>query len=138
MISVGKDEKIEMKMEKHWMYWVFPIIFIVTIPLALYRLIRYKVDEIVLTNRKFYISAGFISKEMIVTPIDKINNIYYEIGILGRMFGYGTLCISSGGVASAYPYIKKPQDAQMAIENVMQQLEETKNQKLAKTLSGNQ
>ena len=134
MISVSSDEKVVMNLEKHWMYWIFPIITIVGIILIPYRLARFYVDKIVLTNKKFYVSAGLISKEVITTPIDKITNIYYETGLLGRIFGYGTIFVQSGA-ASGYAYIKKPEKVQHAIEDAMRELENEKNKKLASSLN---
>ena len=134
MISIGSDEKVVMNLKKHWMYWILPIITIIGVLVIPYRLARFYVDKIVLTNKKFYVSAGLISKEVIATPIDKINNIYYETGLLGRIFGYGTIFVQSGAV-SGYPYIKNPENVQRAIEDSMRELENEKNKKLVASLN---
>ena len=106
MVSVSSEETVVMNLEKHWMYWVLPIITVIGVLVIPYRLARFYIDKIVLINRKFYVSAGLISKEIITTPIDKITKIYYETGLLGRIFGYGTIFVQSGA-ASGYSYIKK-------------------------------
>ena len=134
MISLSPDEKIVMNLEKHWMYWILPIITIIGIIFIPYRIARFYVDKIVVTNKKFCVSAGLVSKEIITTPLDKITNIYYETGILGRIFGYGTIFVVSGA-ASGYSYIKNPDKVQHSIENAIQELENEKNRKLANSLN---
>ena len=55
MISIGSDEKVVMNLEKHWMYWILPIITIIGVLVIPYRLARFYVDKIVLTNRNIHI-----------------------------------------------------------------------------------
>ena len=73
-------------------------------------------------------------KEIVITPLDKITNIYYETGILGRIFGYGTIFVQSGA-KSGYSFIKNPDKVQHAIEYAMQKLDNEKSRKLSNSLN---
>ena len=127
MISLGKDEKTVYVLKKHWLYFILiPLVAIVCsfgilFPVLLYRLARYKFDEIVVTNQKFHIRIGLINKEVASTPLKNINNVTFQQGLFGRIFGYGTVNIHSAAGVSSYSYIINPELAKAAIEQAIAQ-----------------
>ena len=130
MISMAKDEQMILEIKKHWAYWAFPLLFTiltggVLLPWFIYRLLRYFMDEIIVTNPKFYVSTGVIAKDVISTPITKINNVYYGVSFFGRILGYGTLYVQSGALlgGSGYSGITNPEQAYNAVENAIEQAE---------------
>src|SRR4029078_8447086 len=46
------------------------------------------------TNRRFIKRSGFISKEGPTTPLNRISGVDFEIGVIDRIFGCGTLVVS--------------------------------------------
>jgi uncharacterized membrane protein YdbT with pleckstrin-like domain len=46
------------------------------------------------TNRRFIKRSGLISKEGRTIPLNRISGVDFEIGIIDRIFGCGTLVVS--------------------------------------------
>ncbi len=46
------------------------------------------------TNRRFIKRSGFISKEGRTIPLNRISGVDFEIGVIDRVFGCGTLVVS--------------------------------------------
>jgi uncharacterized membrane protein YdbT with pleckstrin-like domain len=46
------------------------------------------------TNRRFIARSGFIAKEGRTIPLNRISGVDFEIGIIDRIFGCGTLVVS--------------------------------------------
>lgn len=124
MINLGNNEQEVLQVEKHWMYFFWPLIItlitsFVASPWLIYRLLRYYFDEIIITTKKFHISIGIISKDAISTPLSNVNNVSYSQGVIGRMLGYGTIYVQSAAQAggSGYSYIKNPDFVKATLEN---------------------
>ena len=46
------------------------------------------------TNRRFLARSGFIAKEGRTIPLNRISGVDFEIGVIDRIFGCGTLVVS--------------------------------------------
>ncbi|MDQ1103667.1 PH domain-containing protein [Nocardioides zeae] len=46
------------------------------------------------TNRRFIARSGFIAKEGRTIPLNRISGVDFEIGVVDRIFGCGTLVVS--------------------------------------------
>jgi uncharacterized membrane protein YdbT with pleckstrin-like domain len=46
------------------------------------------------TNRRFMKRSGFIAKEGRTIPLNRISGVDFEIGIIDRLFGCGTLVVT--------------------------------------------
>jgi uncharacterized membrane protein YdbT with pleckstrin-like domain len=46
------------------------------------------------TNRRFVKRSGFIAKEGRTIPLNRISGVDFEIGVVDRVFGCGTLVVS--------------------------------------------
>jgi uncharacterized membrane protein YdbT with pleckstrin-like domain len=46
------------------------------------------------TNRRFIKRSGFIAKEGRTIPLNRISGVDFEIGVIDRVFGCGTLVVS--------------------------------------------
>ena len=126
MILIGKDEQEILRFKKHWGHLLIPFVAgLLTGGILFlwffYRLARHLSDEIVLTNQKFHVSVGVISKDVISTPLSKINNVSYAQSIVGRIFGYGTIYVQSAATfgASGYTGIVDPVRAKTEIEQAI-------------------
>ena len=51
--------------------------------------------QYVFTNRRIITRAGVISKKGRDMPLSKVNNVSFEVGVLGRILNYGRLEITS-------------------------------------------
>ncbi|MGA0944317.1 MAG: PH domain-containing protein [Candidatus Nanopelagicales bacterium] len=51
--------------------------------------------QYVFTNRRIITRAGVVSKKGRDMPLAKVNNVSFEIGVLGRILNYGRLEVTS-------------------------------------------
>nr|WP_253942292.1 PH domain-containing protein [Nocardioides sp. zg-1230] len=53
------------------------------------------------TNRRFIKRSGFVSKEGRTIPLNRISGVDFEIGVIDRIFGCGTLVVSDASTAGS-------------------------------------
>lgn len=56
--------------------------------------LRWYTTTYTFTNRRFIKRSGFISKEGRTIPLNRISGVDFEIGVIDRVFGCGTLVVS--------------------------------------------
>lgn len=133
MIQIGPDEQIIARIKKHWMFFFAPLAATIltggfAIPWLLYRLAHYYIEEIVLTNKKFHLRTGVLSREVISTPLNKINNVSYGQSFIDRLFDCGTIYVQSANLmgGSGYTCIRYPDRVKAMIEQAIDAREEGK------------
>jgi uncharacterized membrane protein YdbT with pleckstrin-like domain len=57
-------------------------------------LLRWLTTTYTFTNRRFIKRSGFIAKEGRTIPLNRISGVDFEIGIIDRVFGCGTLVVT--------------------------------------------
>ena len=60
------------------------------------------------TNRRVVIKTGIISRRVVELVLAKCEGIQVMQGILGRIFGFGTIVVTTGGATNCYYYVAKP------------------------------
>ena len=55
------------------------------------------------TNRRFIQRSGFIAKEGRTIPLNRISGVDFEIGVIDRIFGCGTLVVSDASEQGTVP-----------------------------------
>ena len=86
-------------------------------------LLAYLKSEITLTNRRLLFHTGFIMRVSGELPLENIETIFLVEPLLGRIFGYGTILVTTvGGAKFPLRYIGTPQifhtDLQSAVAAV--------------------
>jgi len=74
---------------------LLPLFLLVSALLCTSALVRVLTTEIVLTDRRVASKKGWLSIAVTSTPLDKVNNINVQQGIMGRMFNYGDLEVTT-------------------------------------------
>ncbi|MBR6711835.1 MAG: PH domain-containing protein [Selenomonadaceae bacterium] len=131
----GNDEKEILRFRKHWFFLAINVIgfivglltigLIVGIPLAFncaYQCLRWWFDQLVLTNQAFYVRFGLISREIKRVPLRNIQDISFNQGFWGRIFGFGEVAISSaalGGIAG-YNCMANPNQMVLAVSQAVE------------------
>lgn len=72
-----------------WVLVVVGIVWFVVRPLVSWATTTYT-----FTNRRFMKRAGFISRSGRTIPLNRISGIDFQMGVIDRMFGCGTLVVS--------------------------------------------
>jgi membrane protein YdbS with pleckstrin-like domain len=57
--------------------------------------IRISADEFAVTNRRVIRKVGLLSREIEQAPLDKIQDITVDQGLLGRLLGFGTVTLET-------------------------------------------
>lgn len=60
------------------------------------------------TNKRVVLKTGVISRKAVDLVLAKCEGLHINQSILGRIFGFGTITVTTGGVTSSYPYIANP------------------------------
>ena len=119
---LGNGEYIICRIRKHWLNYVLLLCLFWTV-IGTYYLIRLFFDEIILTNRQFYMRVGIIGRKVISSPLSKINNVRFEQGIIGRILGFGTLYVESAAImkgSRGYKLIADPAKAKSMIDQAIE------------------
>lgn len=72
-------------------------------------LIKYSCTSLILFDKKIIGKTGFLSKETLDAPLDKINDVYLNQGIFGRLFNYGKINISTSSNSFYFKGIDTPE-----------------------------
>jgi membrane protein YdbS with pleckstrin-like domain len=128
--SLSPDEKILYKVRKHWVYLVgtggvvlgisyalaflFKTNFVLLcgVFLAIYFFMNWKNNLWVITNKRLIGERGVFTKNVMETPLEKINNVIYKKDPIGMIFNYGTVYVESAAkegvmVMNMVPYPEK-------------------------------
>ncbi|HKF41690.1 MAG TPA: PH domain-containing protein [Thermoanaerobaculia bacterium] len=67
------------------------------IALASFAMLRFRanLDEFIVTSRRVIRKVGVVSREIQQAPLEKIQDITIEQGVLGRMLGFGTVIVET-------------------------------------------
>lgn len=119
-MRLGNGEYIICRVKKHWLNYLLCVPFFV-VGIGFYWLLRLFFDEIILTNRQFYVRTGILAREVVSTPLRKINNVRFEQGIIGRILGFGAIYVESAATlgVSGYDWIADPNKVKSIIDQAI-------------------
>lgn len=95
-------------------FWLYAMmIFVGAMPGVLALLgawLSYTKSELLLTSKRLMFRTGFLNKISGELPLENVESIYIAEPLFGRMFGYGTVAVTSvGGAIFPLRYIGSPQ-----------------------------
>lgn len=92
------------------------------------RILGFKFTDYVVTNEAVYRKSGILSRNVQKIGLDKIQNISFSQGALGKHFGYGNVDISTAGgsgVEMRFLGVSNPKEVQELINQQIRKEEET-------------
>ena len=103
----------------------FKYIFLISIGVVLlvfiWRILQYMNIEYGLTNKRLIIKKGVCRIITVEIPTDRIESIYCLQGIFGRIFRYGTICISGvGGKMPVFFMVRSPYALRRKIAEIIE------------------
>ena len=125
--SLSTGEKIEALFRLHWFAWIPMFIWIVlglltfglTWLVAIYEFLRLKCLEQGLTNKRVILKKGIISRKTEEMKLTSIETVEINQGVIGRIFGFGTVKISGRGISDViFNGIDDPIAVKRQIESV--------------------
>ena len=85
--------------------WVFIVLALYSFGKAVLRRLG---SEFMLTNKRVVLRQGIISRKTVEILLAKCEGVSVDQSILGRILGYGTLVVTTGGVTSRFEYVNRP------------------------------
>lgn len=65
-------------------------------------------SEYVVTNKRVVLKTGVVSRKAVDLVLTKCEGLHIKQSVLGRIFNYGTITVTTGGTTSSYPFISSP------------------------------
>ena len=107
-------------------FWL-SIVFVIALVWLIIRVISYSSTDLILTNKRVFGKTGLISTTQMQSPLNMINSVAFNNGIIGKLLGYGTVQIITASTIYKFRYIT---DGQTLYSDIFNQLERTKNETL--------
>jgi len=146
--NLSANEKIIYSAELHWYIYVRGILFLaVAIIVAVFAsgknystagyifagiigvlAITYLVNafsivkstEFVVTNKRVMVKTGIVNRKLIELQLNRSEGMTIEQGILGRIFNFGTIRITSGGVVETFFGVADPYEFKKHVNNAIE------------------
>ncbi len=91
--------------------WTGIVLLVAGLLGAIIRFLRWRSTVYTVTNSRILRQTGIIGKSLVDCSLSKIQNIYMDMTILGRLFRFGTIRIATSGTAGIeirWEYIRNP------------------------------
>lgn len=83
-------------------------------------LIMYRFSSLTIKKNQIILKTGFLIRQTMNIPLDKVESIDIRQSILGTIFGFGNIVITgTGGSREVVAYISKPLTCRRYIEQMM-------------------
>lgn len=129
--NLQAGEEIKYKADIHWYIFAYPVILLllsaffssaqtglfyyVSIFLllsGLFQLIKrilFKMGaEYVVTNKKVILKSGILNRDALELVLNKCEGIRINQSFMGRMLGFGSIVVTTGGVTNKFDFITNP------------------------------
>jgi len=129
--NLMNGEKIVYRTTLHWIVFIWPAIWVVVaiafftnggeaavagrffillaVLTGIFSFINFKTSEFGITNKRVIVKVGFIRRNSIEVLLNKVEGIQVNQGILGRIFGFGSVTVSgTGGTRDPFHKINTP------------------------------
>jgi membrane protein YdbS with pleckstrin-like domain len=98
-----------------WLLWVVYLVLLLVYPVP--RLVWWLTSNFAVTSDRVIHREGFIAKRSMEIPLEAINDVRFEQGIVDRMIGAGTLVIQSASEQGrqVFDNIRDPESVQKTL-----------------------
>lgn len=139
MGNLVRDERLVTQANIHWARLIPHVVgmcFLIGFITIWKPLIDMFTSELVLTNKRIYGKRGLINTKTMDTPLNKVNNISVSSGLGGKIFGYGTIHITSSSGEYTWSGIKSPNVFRDSVMTEIEKFDEARIKKQATELAG--
>lgn len=60
------------------------------------------------TDKRVILKGGIISRRVVELLLSKCEGLHIKQSVLGRIFNFGTITVTTGGVTGSYPFVANP------------------------------
>ena len=122
--SLSTGEEVRAIFRQHWVAklpMILWIIFVITIPLAIWEWLKLRNTEMGVTNKRVILKTGIISRHSDEMKISSIETVEIEQGVMARILGFGTVKVTGKGISDlVFNKIDDPMDVKRKIESIEQ------------------
>ena len=112
---------IEYLMVRFAIKHIFLVATLFILLVFVWRIFLYLSTEYGVTNQRLMMKRGIIRLLAIEIPIDRIESIHCRQGLFGRLFHYGTVCVSGiGGKTLVFYMVHRPYAFRRKIAEIIQ------------------
>lgn len=125
--SLTNDESIHELFKIHWFSYI-PVWFLIiispftlgiTLLWGIYEWLKLRNLEQGVTTKRVIRKTGIISRKTEEMKISSIETVEIKQGILGRLFGFGNVCVTGRGISDVvFPKIDDPMHVKRTIESI--------------------
>lgn len=72
-------------------------------------------SDFIVTNKRVILKTGLIRRSISDLQLNKAEGIIFDESLFGRLLGYGTILVTTGGITNTYPYVASPMLLRKAI-----------------------
>lgn len=101
--------------------WVSLALLLVSAAWLSVRYVRWITTHFVITSRRIIFRAGVLAKRGVEIPLERVNTVHFEQGLLQRLVGAGDLLVESGGEAGQQRFtdVRQPDRIQRVLHAEM-------------------
>jgi membrane protein YdbS with pleckstrin-like domain len=123
--SLLPNETVMAEAKPHWAMFIAPglvfllgfllgkaggLFFFVGIVWGIFRFLVWRTTELAVTNKRVIAKSGIIRRNVIDVSIAKVEGVSYSQGIIGRIFGYGSILVRGTGLGQVpVRFISQPE-----------------------------
>ena len=141
--NLQPNETIEYKADIHWFIFVMPIVLLLLgtlfyptktptthyvglglLILGVFYLIKRLLlkmgTEYVVTNKRVILKSGILSRDALELMLNKCEGLRISQSIMGRIFGFGSILVTTGGVTNSFKFVANPTKIRKEINKQIQ------------------
>ena len=113
----------------------FAMFFIIGFVWIIKDLIMFFTTKLNITNKRLTGHIGLINTSQLDSPLNKISGVQIEQGLLGKIFNYGTICVTTTSTSFKYKYIDNPNEFRTILNNQIDAYDEARIEQQARILA---
>lgn len=77
-------------------------------------------SEFVITNKRVIMKTGMLRRKLIELQLNRAEGLVVDQGVIGRIFNYGSIKITSGGATESFSPLAKPYEFKKEVNNAIE------------------
>jgi len=118
------DAIISVELIRAIIWWIGITLLLLGFLGVITKYLRWRYTVYSVTNRRILHQTGIIAKSYIDCPMNKVQNLYLQIPILGRILNFGTIRIATAGtgwIEMQWKYVEDPRKVYRILSEAMEQ-----------------
>jgi len=87
-----------------------------------YKLADWYAERLVITNKRFLLTTGLLTRKVAIMPLTKVTDMTYERSVPGQILGYGVFIVESAGqdqALSRIAFLPHPDDLYQQVTTLL-------------------